>query len=455
MSEATNPRTHLTRAYEAAIRAVAAPAALARHVEYEHDGLRICGRNVAPETRLFVLAAGKAAAAMAEAFEGLVGDRIHAGLVITKDGHADGYALDRFEVRESAHPVPDARSEACADAALAFVRETEPDDLLVVLLSGGASALLSAPVSALTIEDLSAVNACLLASGTDIEQVNCVRKHLSRISGGRLALACGAGRIEVLAISDVPGDRPDVIASGPFTGDPSRFSDAVAVLARGDAKRPIPQDVLNYLREGAAGQHPETPKPGDPGLRRVHFEVVANNEDARRAAAASLVGAGVAAELDVMPLAGEAREAAESIVDRALALAGPGARVLVAGGETTVRLRGDGLGGRNQELALAAALAIARRLASQSEREVVLLAAGTDGTDGPTLAAGAWADRGTVERAEALGQSAQSCLEANDSFHLFEAEGGLFITGPSGTNVMDLVLIWVGPSSDPRAGLIA
>ncbi len=448
MSAIEAARELLTSGYRAAIEAVSAPAAIARCVEHDHSGLSIEGRIVPPDARLFVLAAGKAAAAMAEAFEGIAGDRIHDGLVITKDDHAEGFALERFELREAAHPIPDARCEMAAQAALDFASQTGPDDRLVVLLSGGASALLSAPLPGLEGVDLIRVNELLLACGADIADINSVRKHLSRVAGGRLAMAAAARHIEVLAISDVPGDRPDVIASGPFSPDSSRFEDALAILERHDLLASAPSRVVCHLRDGVAGTRPETPKPGDPRLAGVHYTIVASNRDALVAASDRLSRSDVSVVMHESLLSGEAREAAEQLVGKAVALPGAGSHVLVAGGETTVKLRGDGLGGRNQELALAAALAIARHIESGFAREILVLAAGTDGTDGPTAAAGAWADRGTLRRAEAAGASATKSLEDNDSFRFFAAEGGLLTTGPSGTNVMDLVFIWVGDSAE-------
>jgi glycerate 2-kinase len=440
-------RRILTKSYRAGLHAVSAPIALARHVEHDHEGLRVGGRGIPSNSRLFVLAAGKAAAAMAEAFEGLASERIHDGLVITKDGHADGFALQRFRVLEAAHPVPDARSEAAAEAADQFVARTREDDVLVVLLSGGASSLLSAPAPGLEIADLRDANAWLLACGADIEEVNTVRKHLSRLSGGRLGAAARAERIEVLAISDVPGDRPDVIASGPFTADPTRFEDALAIVEARGTRVPISERVSDHLRAGVAGSHEETPKPGDDRLAAVRFSVIADNRQAAAAAASVLADAGAQVSLETQLLDGEARDAAVRFVNRALELPGSSPRALVAGGETTVTLRGDGMGGRNQEFALSAAVALA-----DFDGEALLLAAGSDGSDGPTPAAGAWADDQTVVRARGHGREPLAFLEANDSFHFFEAEGGLFTTGPSGTNVMDLVLIWLGETGGNAKG---
>jgi hydroxypyruvate reductase len=286
------------------------------------------------------------------------------------------------------------------------------------------------------LSDLARTTRALLACGADIQQLNCVRKHLSDFAGGRLARAAGAGRVEVLVVSDVPGDALDTIGSGPCAPDPTTFADALEVIDRGGIRKRVPASVLAHLAAGASGALAETPKPDDPVFERVQHTIVARNKDAREAAEAEARCHGLEPVALGECLAGEAREQALRLVERARDLGHGGARCLVAGGETTVTLRGGGRGGRNQELALAAALALARH----PDAQITLLAAGTDGSDGPTDAAGACVDPGSVARGAARGVDARAALEANDSYTFFEREGGLVVTGPTGTNVMDLVL---------------
>jgi hydroxypyruvate reductase len=429
-------RVRLTAIFRAALAAVDAETAVRRALHRDGAQLAIAGRAVAPNARLVVLAAGKAAAAMAAGVEAVAADRVAAGLAVTKDGH--GRALSRVAVRESSHPVPDARCEAAARELLAMASSAEPDDVLLVLLSGGASSLLACPQSGITLDEVATTTAALLAAGADIRELNTVRKHLVEVAGGRLARAAAARCIEVLIISDVLGDPLDVIASGPCTPDPSTFADALAVLAARALRERIPPRVLAHLEAGARGEREESPKPGDPGFARVHARIVASLGDALRAAGAA------ARAQQMQPIAvsamlhGEARVAGRRLAALARSLAPATVpRCLLAGGETTVTVRGVGVGGRSQELALAAAIELA------GCDDVGLLAAGTDGSDGPTDAAGAFADGGSVARAASQGVDAARALADNDAYEFFAQEGGLLRTGPTGTNVMDLVLIEV------------
>jgi glycerate-2-kinase len=422
-----NARDRLEAILTAAIRAVDAGPAVARVLPAR------LGRSNSP---LVVLALGKAACAMAAPVEAAFADRIRAGLAVTKDGHQTDSHVLQMDVRETAHPVPDARCERAAREALALARGTARNETLVVLLSGGASSLTACPARGLDLSDLARTTRALLACGADIQQLNCVRKHLSDFAGGRLARAAGAGRVEVLVVSDVPGDALDTIGSGPCAPDPTTFADALEVIDRGGIRKRVPASVLAHLAAGASGALAETPKPDDPVFERVQHTIVARNKDAREAAEAEARCHGLEPVALGECLAGEAREQALRLVEHARGLGHGGARCLVAGGETTVTLRGGGRGGRNQELALAAALA----LAGYPDAQITLLAAGTDGSDGPTDAAGACVDPGSVARGAARGVDARAALEANDSYTFFEREGGLVVTGPTGTNVMDLVL---------------
>ena len=431
-----DPRfAELAGLFRAALAAIDGEAAVRAALRREGDDLAIAGRALPAGARLRVLAVGKAAPAMAAAIESVAGERVDAGLVVTRDPPAA--PSSRCALRLAAHPVPDARSEAAAREALRFAADGPPDAVLLVLLSGGASSLLAGPLPGLALEDLAAATRALLRAGAPIEELNAVRKHLSLAAGGRLARAARARRIEVLAISDVPGDRLDVIGSGPFAGDSSTFADALAALrGRGLAEAVGPR-VIDHLERGARGELAETPKPGDPALARVRHCIVASNAAAIDAACAAARRARTRALALPGLLRGEARDAGAALVARARAERGAHPLVLVAGGETTVTVRGAGRGGRSQELALAAACAL------EGEAAVALLAAGTDGIDGPTEAAGAYADGETLERGRRWGVDARACLEANDAHRFFAAEGGLFVTGPTRTNAMDLALVRV------------
>lgn len=428
-------RARLERCFGAALAAVDAGAAVRRVLDRDGARLRVAGEALPDGAQLVLLAVGKAAAAMAAAVEAVAPDRIAAGLAVTKDGH--GAPLVRTRLRETAHPVPDARCERAAHEALALVEGARREDVLLVLLSGGASSLLACPAPGLSLQDLADTTRALLSAGAEIAELNSVRKHLGALSGGRLARRAACARIELLVVSDVPGDRLDVIGSGPLSPDPTRYADALAVLERRGVRERLPARVVAHLAAGAAGRIPETPKPGDPALARVRSHLLANNTMARRAALEAARSQG-ARSFDLGEvLRGEARVAGARLAGLARALLPGPALCLIAGGETTVTVRGPGRGGRSQELALAAAVGL------DGDPRTALLAAGTDGSDGPTAAAGAFADGSTLARASRLGLDARSALARNDSGSFFEAEGGLFVTGPTRTNAMDLALLWI------------
>jgi glycerate-2-kinase len=302
----------------ASLAAVDAGAAVSRVVARVGDRLAICGSPLAENRRLWVLAAGKAAAAMAAAFEASAGDRIADGLAITKDGH--GVPLTRIALREAGHPVPDARSEDAAREALALVGSAGRDDALVVLLSGGASSLLACPAPGLSLADIAATTSVLLSAGAGIEELNAVRKHLSAVAGGRLGLCSVSARIEVLAISDVPGDRIDVIGSGPFAPDPTTFADALEALDRRGVRTRVPVRVAEHLAAGVRGDAEETPKPGDAGLARVRTTLLATNATAVAAAAVEASRLGMRPVVVSGSLEGEARDVGRRLAALAAAI---------------------------------------------------------------------------------------------------------------------------------------
>lgn len=404
------------------------------------DWDRLAPRPLGAYRRVRVAALGKAALATCSVVEAALGDRLSGGVCVVPHGYpaslpARFAPLRRVALREAGHPVPDAASSRAGRALLAEARRCRPGDLLVVLLSGGGSALALAPAPGLALADVQAAARLLLGAGAPIDAVNAVRKHLGRVGGGRLAEAA-QGDVLTLALSDVPGDDPAVIASGPTVPDPSTFEEACEVLHTYGVWAAVPPAVRAFLEAGQGGRHPETPGPGDPAFARTTYRLIGSNATARAAALAAARESGLAGE-EGPPLAGEARE-----VGRQWGLwlrAAPPGTCRVAGGETTVTLRGDGLGGRSQELALAAALAL-----DGAATPAALLAAGTDGVDGPTDAAGAVADArtagGTVARARRRGLDAAAALARNDSHTFFRGAGGLVQTGPTHTNVMDLVV---------------
>ncbi len=363
------------------------------------------------------------------------------GVLVTKDGH--GQPVPGVDVFEAAHPVPDARGQAAAERALTLASEAASDDLVFCVLSGGASALWTLPVEGISLADVQAVTGTLLGAGATIGELNAVRKHLSRIAGGQLARAVAPARLVTLAISDVVGSRPDVIGSGPTVPDGTTYGDALAVLeARG--VRP-PRRVWEYLRAGAEGRVAETPKPGQPDATPHMYRVVADNLAALRGAEVAARDRGYRTQVLTTRLEGEAREIGSFVAGLALSILLDGLPVrppaaLLLGGETTVHVRGDGLGGRNQELALAAALAL------DGARGALVASLGTDGTDGPTDAAGGIVSGATVRHGQVMDLDARDYLVRNDAYHYLEAAGGLLVTGPTGTNVNDVVLVLVRPS---------
>lgn len=434
---ALGARPRLERIFRAAVAAADPATALQRELRLGSDGaLSLSGEALSPGARLHVLAVGKAAAPMARTLETIAGARIAAGLVITKQGH--GLPMSRCTFHEAGHPVPDARSERAGRLALDFVARVPERDVLLVLLSGGASSLMTVPAAGLGLDDLAATTRALLVSGAPIDELNAVRKHLSAISGGRLALAATAGRVRVLAVSDVAEDRLDVIGSGPCAADASRFEDALAVLLRRSSADAVPAAVRAHLEAGVRGELPETPDAASPAFSRVRHVVLANNATALEGARVAAEGLGLKAIVVTGELAGEARVAGVRLARLCRAARPTEPTCLLTGGETTVTVRGDGMGGRSQELALAAAF--------HAAPGVALLAAGTDGSDGPTDAAGAYVDATTTTRARELGLDPRAALDANDSYRFFEREGGLFRTGPTGTNVRDLVIACVEPA---------
>jgi glycerate 2-kinase len=384
-----------------------------------------------------VIAAGKAAPAMATAAARRLGTRIRAGLVI---GVAPEAVPAGFESIIGGHPLPTSASEAAGRKALALAASLAADETLLVLISGGASALMAVPADGITLDDKRATTARLLRAGADIHALNTVRKHVSALKGGWLA-ARAPGACHTLVISDVVGDDPSVIASGPTVGDASRFQDALDVLARFGGESVYPPAIVARLRRGAAqldAAVPETPKPDDPRLSRATTTVVGSRRDAMAGAAAEAALRGYEILRLDDPVVGEARTTAVShvraVLSRAAGIGRPAC--IVSSGETTVHVTGAGKGGRNQEFALVAA-----RLLAELDAPAIVASVGTDGIDGPTDAAGAIADSTTIARANVAGLSPERHLLDNNAYAFFDVLGDLIHTGPTGTNVGDLQII--------------
>ncbi|MEY2688578.1 MAG: hypothetical protein RL375_2776 [Pseudomonadota bacterium] len=393
-----------------------------------------------PRGRLLVIGAGKASAAMARAVEDHWPGPL-SGLVVTRYGHA--VPCERIEIVEAAHPVPDAAGEAVARRLLAQVQGLTADDLVLCLISGGGSSLLPLPLPGLTLDDLQALNRALLASGARIGEMNTVRRHLSAIQGGRLALACHPARVCNLLLSDVPGDDPADIASGPTVPDASTCADALAILVRHGIE--VPSHVLDVLRSGAG----ESVKPGDARLPAIETHLIATPQLALEAAAVVARQAGLQAHILGDAIEGEARDVARTLAGIARQVARrdqpvPAPCVLLSGGETTVTLRGLGRGGRNVEFLLALGLAL------EGEPGIHALAGDTDGVDGQEEIAGALLSPDSLERARAQGLRPRDRLDDNDAHAFFEALGDTVVTGPTLTNVNDFRAIVIDrPAPSP------
>ncbi len=386
-----------------------------------------------PQGRTIVVGAGKAAAAMARAVEDNWSGEL-SGLIITRYGHA--LACEQIEVAEASHPLPDAAGQDAANRILAMVADLSADDMVLCLLSGGGSALLSLPAEGINLHDKQSITSDLLKSGANIAEINCVRKHLSAIKGGRLAAVCSPARIVTLAISDIPGNEPSVIASGPTVPDATWSETAIEILQRYDVT--VPDNVVAHLESPAA----ETPKPGDPVFDKSKFIILATADDAMNAAAV------LAREFNVEPLVlGDLQGGSSELAQEHAALAknivkgmGPVKPpcVLISGGETTVQVRGQGRGGRNSEYSLALALAL------DAHPGIHAIACDTDGIDGTEDNAGCYVSPDSLERARQRSLDANGLLSDNDSYRFFSEIGDLVITGPTRTNVNDFRAILIG-----------
>ena len=431
-------RRDLTRIYAAAVSAVAPAHLIGRALAGQLEGAEKVPGLLAGASRIFLLAAGKAALGMATELARRLGPKLDDALAIVPlpPQAAESDAL-RAPVRlmAASHPLPDASSERAAAAALEFAARAALGDLLLFALSGGASSLMAAPVAPVTLADKIAISAALLGSGASIRELNVVRRHLSAIKGGGLLRACGGARVLSLILSDVAHNDLATVGSGPTAADPTTFAEAMGVLKRRKLWGRAPEAIRERLERGAAGEIAETLKPGDPLLARADNLVIGDNRLAVEAAAAAAVAAGYVVDR-WRELYGEADDVGRALGAHLSAIGG--VRVcVVAGGEPVVTMRGRGRGGRAQQAALAMALELERL---GRERRILALFAGTDGIDGPTDAAGAFVSPRTVQRAREAGFDPVAALARNDAYPFFGALGDLLITGPTGTNVSDIFI---------------
>lgn len=453
MTESLRAAPHgpaLAEIMAAALRAADPANAVRQHLRRDGNTIVVGGRAYPGVRRVVIVGAGKAGAPMAQAAIEILGDAVAGGLVIVKEGHlGDQRAGSRNPspgplILEAAHPVPDERGAQAAARMAELLGGLRADDLALVLISGGGSALSTWPAPGLTLAHLQAMTMALLRCGAPIGAINALRKHTTRLFGGQLARLAQPAQVAALIVSDVIGSPLDVIGSGPTAPDPTTYADAWAIVERYELAEQLPPELTEHLRRGLAGGLPETPKPGEGLWARVHNTVIASNAAAAQAAQAAARERGWHSQVLTTYLEGEAREIGKvaAALAREQALPGaPGAldrpALLICGGETTVTIRGGGLGGRNQELALGAVLGLA------GLHGALVVALATDGGDGPTDAAGAVVSGDTLARARALGLAPDEFLRRNDAYRFFAPLGDLLRPGPTLTNVNDLLFVAV------------
>jgi glycerate 2-kinase len=435
-------REDASRIFYKGLEAVEPRAAVKRNCRLEEGTLHIGNStyDISKVKNIYVIGSGKASAPMAAAVEDILGDRITSGIINVKYGHTA--EVKRVKLVEAGHPVPDENGQAGAQAILDLAKTAGAGDLLICLVSGGGSALLPLPCEGMTLKDKQDTTSVLLACGATIHEINAIRKHLSGVKGGQLARAAYPADIISLMLSDVIGDDLDVIASGPTVPDYSTYQDCMDIFSKYGIVQKLPEKIIRHMEAGIAGNLPETPKKGDPAFEKTKNLVIGSNIDAVETAKAEAESLGYNTIVLSSMIEGETKEVAlvhgamaREVLKNGYPAAAPAC--ILSGGETTVTIKGDGKGGRNQEFALAAAMDIA------GQENIVVLSGGTDGNDGPTDAAGALSDTRTIERAEEMKLSPQTYLNNNDSYHFFEKLGDLLKTGPTNTNVMDVRIMLI------------
>jgi glycerate 2-kinase len=438
-------RAEALKIFQQALKAVDPEKILSDHLSLKKNILRVGQKkySLAQFERIFVAGTGKASAPMAANLERILGARIQGGWVNVKYGH--GRTLKRIHIHEAGHPLPDPKGLEGSREIVRLLKNLTEKDLVFFLISGGGSALLPMPVPGITLEEKQKVTQQLLRCGATIQEINTLRKHLSLLKGGGLAKLVYPATLISLVLSDVIGDPLDAIASGPTVPDPTTFADCGRLLDKFHLWEEIPPAAAEHIREGLKGNREETRKEGDPAFAKVHNCIVGNNLLAMKAAQKRAKELGYRTLTLSSLMEGETREVAKvhAAIAKEVILSArplPPPACILSGGETTVTLKGQGKGGRNQEFSLAAALEI------DGWENLVILSAGTDGTDGPTDAAGAFADGETIRRGKTLGLDARAFLNENNSYSYFERLDDLLITGPTGTNVMDLRVMLIQPS---------
>ena len=413
---------------------------ISRFVAVNGDSLQIENHKIDLKAvkNIFVVGAGKASAMMALALENILGRKIAAGHIVTKYGHS--IPLKHIGITEAGHPVPDENGLKGTEKVLSIVKQAERDDIVICLISGGGSALLPDVPEGCTLDDLRKLNTALLKCGADIKQMNCIRKHLSKVKGGMLAKAAFPARVISLILSDVIGDPLDVIASGPTAPDPSTFEEAVSIIEKFGIQNEVPDKIFKLLQDGKNNKRPETLKENDEALLKTSNLIIGSNKLALKVAAEKAETYGYASHVITSTLEGDVNDVAayilKLIMEEKAKKENKKVCMLLAG-EPTVKVTGKGLGGRNQHLALLMAKLLG------DKPEVTFLSGGTDGSDGPTDAAGAVIDSMTIRNAARLNLDIDDFVENNDSYNFFKKGGGLIITGPTQTNVMDLIIALV------------
>ncbi len=437
-------RRHAVEIFQAGLQAVKPENAVNKHCSRQGDRLTLGAYtyDLRAFKKIYVVGAGKASAPMARAVEALIGDKLAAGIVVTKYGHTD--TLRHIRIIEAGHPIPDANGAAGALQIMELVRTAGASDLVLGLISGGGSALMALPAAGLTLADKQATHGALIDCGAAIHEINAVRKHISGIKGGRMAEAVWPAAMVTLILSDVVGDDLDVIASGPTVADQSTFAECQMIFEKYAIQDKIPARVQQHIQAGIGGTVPETLKQASAFATQTRTVLIGTNAGALAAAEAQASAMGYHTLILSSMIQGETRAIAPvygAIAREILRFDRPAARpaCILSGGETTVTIRGNGKGGRNQEFALAVAEHI-----NLPQHPIVFMSVGTDGTDGPTDAAGAIADATTAQRARAAGLDLRKYLNHNDAWHFFSRLGDLLITGPTRTNVMDLQVLLVG-----------
>jgi glycerate 2-kinase len=424
--------------FTAAVAAVQPAQLLQQHLAATNSGLLISGIDIPKNTfnKLYIIGAGKAAAAMAVEAEKILGDYLSAGLVTTKYGHS--LPTQTITIKEAAHPVPDENGVEAVAQTLQLLKQVTQEDIVICLISGGASALWCDVPPGISLTEVQATFDQLIRSGANISEINAVRKHLSGIKGGQLVRHCNGARVWALIISDVPGDDLSVIASGPTVADSSTYQDAYNILSTYRLWPGLPQSVRAHIEQGIQGTIAETPKPGDPLFDKVTNTIIGNNQLALQAAAQQAAALGYHTQVLIPLITGDATAAAKQLVAQALTYKGNKPVCILQGGETTVQVTGHGKGGRNQHFVLAALYEL-NKLSNEKE-DMIILSGGTDGSDGPTDAAGGVVDTTTLAMAAQQQLNIEAYLKDHDAYHFLQQTGSLLFTGPTQTNVMDIMM---------------